>query len=266
MMTEDTWQIGGQCLGSRMLLGTSRYPSLDAMRQSVELSGVQVITVSLRRETALGGKTGRFWQFIRDMPVKLLPNTAGCFTAREAVTTAEMARDLFETNWIKLEVIACDVTLKPDPIGLLNAAEKLVKKGFEIFPYTTDDLTVCQSLVDIGCHILMPWASPIGTGQGIINPSAIASLRSKFPDVSLIVDAGIGRPSHAAQAMELGCDGVLLNTAVATAGHPPAMAQAFASAVSAGRQGYLAGLMESRMTPVPSTSLEGRAEFNFKSP
>jgi thiazole synthase len=265
MLAEDIWQIGGESLRSRLFLGTSRYPSLDAMRSSIEMSGAQVITVSLRRELASGGAQGRFWDFIRDLPVRILPNTAGCFTAKEAVTTAEMARDLFETHWIKLEVIGCDVTLQPNPFSLVDAAEQLVKKGFEVFPYTTDDLMVCQRLVDVGCQILMPWAAPIGTGRGIIDPLAIELLRRRFPRISLIVDAGLGRPSHAAQALELGCDGVLLNTAVATAGRPPWMAQAFGAAVDAGRQGYLAGLMESRATPQASTPMDGKAVFDFHS-
>jgi thiazole synthase len=175
-----------------------------------------------------------------------------------------MARDLFETNWIKLEVIGCDMTLQPQIFALVDAAEELVKKGFEVFPYTTDDLMVCQRLIDVGCRIIMPWAAPIGTGRGLINPQAIELLRSRFPAISIIVDAGLGRPSHAAQAMELGCDGVLLNTAVATAGSPPRMAAAFAAAVDAGRQGYMAGLMESRIRAQPSTPIDGKAVFGFE--
>ena len=260
----DAWEIGGVQLESRLFLGTSRYPSLEIMSSSIIKSGAHVVTVSLRRESSSGGKNGRFWDFIRALPVRVLPNTAGCFSAQEAVTTAEMARELFETDWIKLEVIGNDETLQPDPFGLVEAARILVKKGFQVFPYTTDDLVVCQRLIDVGCRILMPWGAPIGTGRGLINPEALRLLRAKFPHVPMIIDAGLGRPSHASHAMELGCDAVLLNTAVATAANPELMASAFAKAVEAGRKGYLAGLMEERSRAVASTPADGRAFFDFE--
>ena len=246
-------------LTSRVLLGTSRYPSPQALTESVRRSGAEVITVSLRRETAAGHVGTRFWDHLRELPARILPNTAGCHAVDEAVTTAHMARELFDTRWIKLEVIGDDYTLQPDPYGLVEAARRLVKDGFEVFPYTTDDLIVAQKLVEAGCRVLMPWASPIGSGRGLANPAALRTLRERFRDVPLIVDAGIGRPSHALQAMELGFDAVLLNTAVAAAAEPPLMAEAFALAVKAGRQAYEAGLMQPRDFAVASTPLIGRA-------
>jgi thiazole synthase len=189
------------------------------------------------------------------MNCHLLPNTAGCHHADEAVNLAEMARELFQTNWIKLEVIGDDYNLQPDPFELVKAAAILVKNGFDVFPYCTDDLVVCQRLIDSGCKILMPWAAPIGSGKGIINPYALATLRARLPDITLIVDAGIGKPSQAAGVMEMGFDAVLLNTAVSAARDPVTMAAAFRDAINAGRAAYEAGLMPERNTAHPSTSL-----------
>lgn len=250
------WTLAGVELKSRVLLGTARYPSPAAMQQSVARSGCEVITVSLRREAA-GGQ--RFWEYLKALPVRILPNTAGCRSAKEAVTTAAMARDLFDTNWIKLEVIGDDLTLQPDPFGTVEAARILVKEGFEVFPYTTDDLIVAQRLADAGCRIIMPWGAPIGTGRGLAHPEALRMLRERLPGHTLIVDAGIGRPSHAAQAMELGYDGVLLNTAVALAEDPPLMAEAFGLAVAAGRKAYDGGMMRARPTAEASTPVVGVA-------
>ena len=173
----------------------------------------------------------------------MLPNTAGCRSVREAVTTAKLARELFGTSWIKLEVIADNDTLQPDVVGLVEAATILIKDGFEVFPYCTEDLSVAQRLVDAGCRVVMPWAAPIGSARGIVNRDALKLLRDRLPDITLVVDAGLGAPSHAAEAMELGYDAVLLNTAIAKAEHPVAMARAFKLAVDAGRIGYEAGLM-----------------------
>ena len=252
------WSLYGVSLKSRLLLGTARYPSPQSLKESVASSGAEVLTVSLRRETA-GGNGGRFFDYLRGMPVRLLPNTAGCYTAAEAVTTAHMARDLFDTPWIKLEVIGDDYTLQPDPFGLVEAARRLVEDGFQVFPYTTTDLIVADRLVEAGCRVLMPWASPIGSGRGIADPQALKAMRARFPGLPLIVDAGIGRPSQAAAAMEMGMDGILLNTAVAGAGEPPLMAAAFAGAIAAGRQAFQAGLMVPRDFAVPSTPVVGRA-------
>ncbi len=255
----DSWSAGGVTLTSRILLGTSRYPSPAALVESIKSSGAEILTVSLRRESAAGNAGARFWDYLKDLPVRILPNTAGCYTAAEAVATAHLARELFGTPWVKLEVIGNDYTLQPDPFGLVDAARRLVKDGFVVFPYTTDDLIVAERLVDAGCRVLMPWAAPIGTGRGPEHPRALRALRARFPDLPLIVDAGLGRPSHVAAVMELGFDAVLLNTAVAAAGDPPAMAAAFAAAVVAGRRGFKAGLMAPRELAEASTPLAGRA-------
>jgi thiazole synthase len=169
-----------------------------------------------------------------------------------------MAREVFGTHWIKLEVIGDDYTLQPDPFGLVEAASTLIKEGFEVFPYCTDDLVLCQRLVEVGCRILMPWGAPIGTGKGLINPYALKTLRARFPELTLIVDAGLGAPSHAAQALELGFDGVLLNTAIAQAHNPVQMATGFKYAVQAGRAGFEAGIMPERDLAQPSTPVLGK--------
>ncbi|MGI9409603.1 MAG: thiazole synthase [Hyphomicrobiaceae bacterium] len=255
-------QLYGTSLSSRLLLGTAQYPSPAVLGAAVEASGAGVVTVSLRRETARGGGE-RFFEMIRSWGVSVLPNTAGCRTAKEAVTTAEMARELFETNWIKLEVIANDDTLQPDLFGLVEAAAELARRGFDVFPYTTEDLGAAERLLAAGCSVLMPWGAPIGTGRGLANVYGLRTMRNYFPGVPLIVDAGIGAPSHAAAAMELGYDAVLLNTAVAKAGNPVAMAKAFAQAIEAGRGAYQAGLMEQRDMASPSTPVAGTPFFEF---
>ena len=257
---KDVWTLYGEPVSSRLLLGTSLYPSPDIMRRSVEASGAGVLTVSLRRESSRDAGAGsRFWDMVKGFGARVLPNTAGCHTPREAITTAHMGREVFETNWVKLEVIANDDTLQPDVFGLVEAAEILCRDGFEVFPYCTEDLSVAERLLRAGCQVLMPWAAPIGTGRGLMNPYAMRSLRAYFPDTPLIVDAGIGAPSHAAEAMEIGFDGILLNTAVAKARDPVAMAAAFAKAIEAGRLAYRAGLMPPRDMASPSTPVAGLA-------
>lgn len=252
----------GQKLSSRLLLGTALYPSPAVMAEAIRRSGTEVVTVSLRRETS-GGRSGeQFWSLIRSLGVRVLPNTAGCHSVKEAVATARMARELFSTNWIKLEVIGNHDTLQPDVFGLVEAARILAADGFEVFPYTTDDLVVAERLLEAGCKLLMPWCAPIGSARGPQNVEALRSLRGHFPGVPLIVDAGIGRPSHAAAVMELGYDAVLLNTAVAKARDPAAMAGAFARAIEAGREAFLAGLLEARDMAVPSTPVIGQAVFS----
>lgn len=252
-----SWHIGGKTLNSRLFIGSALYPSPAIMQQAIRSSGAEVVTVSLRRQNpSVGGGTS-FWQLIKELQLNILPNTAGCHSAKEAITTAQMAREIFDTNWIKLEVIGDDYNLQPEPFQLLEAAEQLVKEGFEVFPYCTDDLVLCQRLRDVGCNVLMPWAAPIGTGKGIINPYALTTLRERLPDIPLIVDAGIGLPSHACQAMEMGFDGILLNSAVAQAGDPVTMASAFAGAIKAGRQAYLASPMPEKNTAAPSTPTLG---------
>ncbi len=247
----------GKQFSSRLLIGTALYPSPAIMQQAIRASGAQIVTVSLRRESA-GGKSGEaFWSLIRELDVAILPNTAGCRTVREAVTTAKLARELFGTAWIKLEVIADDETLQPDVVGLVDAAGILIKDGFEVFPYCTEDLGVAQRLVDAGCRVVMPWAAPIGSARGIVNRDGLRLLRERLPDVTLVVDAGLGAPSHAAEALELGYDAVLLNTAIAKATDPVGMANAFRLAVDAGRSAHESGLMGPRDFASPSTPVVG---------
>jgi thiazole synthase len=242
---------------SRLLVGTALYPSPAIMQDAIRTSGAKIVTVSLRRESA-GGRVGsQFWDLIRELDVTVLPNTAGCRSVREAVTTAELARELFGTPWIKLEVIGDDETLQPDPLGLVEAAGVLMKDSFEVFPYCTEDLTVAQRLRDLGCRVIMPWAAPIGSARGITNRDALKLMRARLPEVTLVVDAGLGAPSHAADAMELGYDAVLLNTAVAKAADPVQMANAFRLAIEAGRAGFEAGLMGPRDFASPSTPVVG---------
>jgi thiazole synthase len=247
--------------GSRLLLGTARYPSPATLEEAVRRSGTEIVTVSLRREAAGGKAGGTFFEMIRTLGVHVLPNTAGCHSVSEAVLTAKMARELFGTDWIKLEVIGHHDTLQPDVFGLVEAARILCGEGFKVFPYTTDDLTVAERLLEAGCEVLMPWCAPIGSAIGPVNMMALKSLRAHFPDVPLIVDAGIGRPSHATQVMEIGYDAVLLNTAVAGANDPVLMAAAFAQAIEAGHNAYRAGPLEPRDMAVPSTPVIGKAAF-----
>jgi len=244
---------------SRLLLGTSLYPSPAVMADAVRASEAEIVTVSLRRESARGREGDAFWRLVRDFGARVLPNTAGCHSAREAITTAEMARELFDTDWLKLEVIGEADTLQPDVFGLVEAALELNARGFKVLPYTTEDLVVAERLLEAGCKVLMPWGAPIGSGQGLNNRFGLAAMRAHFPEVPLILDAGIGAPSHAASAMEMGYDAVLLNTAVAKAGDPVAMARAFKQAVDAGRTAYIAGIMPPRDMAAPSTPVFGKA-------
>lgn len=248
-------------IGSRLLLGTARYPSPAVLEEAVGRSGAEIVTVSLRREAAGGKSGGIFFDMIRALGARVLPNTAGCHSVSEAVLTAKMARELLGTDWIKLEVIGHHDTLQPDVFALVEAAKVLCGEGFKVFPYTTDDLIVAERLLEAGCEVLMPWCAPIGSAMGPVNMMALKSMRAHFPDVPLIVDAGIGRPSHAAMVMEIGYDAVLLNTAVAGAGEPALMAEAFAQAIDAGRKAYLAQPLEPRDMAVPSTPVIGKAVF-----
>jgi thiazole synthase len=252
-------RVYGTELGSRLLLGTAQYPSPAILAEAVEASGTEIVTVSLRRESGAARAGQGFWSLIRELGVRVLPNTAGCHTVKEAVATAQMAREVFGTPWIKLEVIGDEDTLQPDLFGLVEAARILAADGFKVFPYTTEDLVAAERLLGSGCEVLMPWGAPIGSGRGLNNVLALRSLRARFPEVPLVIDAGIGLPSHAAQAMELGFDAVLLNTAVAKAGDPVRMARAFRLAVEAGREGYEADPMEPRDLAVPSTPVVGTA-------
>lgn len=244
---------------SKLMLGTSQYPSPAILAESFRRSGAGIATVSVRREAG-GKRAGQdFWNLIQQLNVIVLPNTAGCYSVREAITTAQMARELFNTDWIKLEVIGHSDTLQPNPFGLVEAAKILTEDGFKVFPYCTEDLVLCEKLAAIGCQILMPWGAPIGSGLGLINPYGLRSLRAHFPEITLVVDAGLGLPSQAAQVMEMGYNAVLINTAVATAGDPAAMAESFAKSVAAGALAYAADPMLPRNMAAPSTPTIGKA-------
>ncbi|MDH4051784.1 MAG: thiazole synthase [Rubrivivax sp.] len=250
-------QLGDVRLESRLLIGSAQYPSPQLMQEAIRASGAQVVTVSLRRQSPASGGGNDFWSLLSSLQLQVLPNTAGCHSVKEAVTTAQMARELFNTRWIKLEVIGDDYNLQPDPFRLLEATRELIAQGFEVFPYCTDDLVLCERLVEAGCRILMPWGAPIGTGKGLLNPYALRTLRERLPRITLVVDAGIGLPSHACRAFELGFDAVLLNTAVAQASDPVAMARAMKHACIAGRLAYEAGAMPERDLARPSTPTLG---------
>lgn len=235
----DHLVLGGRHFNSRLLLGTSRYPSPATLLAALRAAEAQIITVSVRRINLQQTEN----TFLGDAELKrftLLPNTAGCYTARDAVFTAQLAREALQTNWIKVEVIGDEYTLLPDPIELLSACEQLVKDGFTVLPYCTDDPILCRRLQDLGCAAVMPLAAPIGSGLGIRNPHNLELIR-RAVQVPVIVDAGIGTASDAALALELGCDAILLNTAVAEAIDPVRMARAMKHAIWAGREAYLAG-------------------------
>ena len=257
-MQEDSLELYGKTFNSRLLLGTAQYTSPQLMLDSIEQSQAEIVTLGLRRQNPKEKDGAAIWETIKSTDCTLLPNTAGCKTVKEAVTLAEMSREIFRTNWIKLEVVGDDYNLQPDPFGLVEAAKELIEKGFNVFPYSTDDLVLNQRLLDVGCQVLMPWGSPIGTGQGLLNKYNLQTLRDRITNVPLIVDAGIGAPSQACEAMELGFDAILLNTAVAKAQQPALMALGFANAINAGRCAYNAGLMKKRQTASPSTPTIGQ--------
>lgn len=260
----ETWEIGGETLNSRMMIGSALYPSPAIMEEAIKESGAKIVTVALRRQNA-GEKGGeKFFEIIKSLNIKILPNTAGSHSAKEAITTAMMAREVFGTNWIKLEVIGDQYTLQPDPFETLKASEILIKEGFEVFPYTTDDLVVAKKLADVGCKIIMPWGSMIGSGKGLMNKDNLKAIREALPNIKLIIDAGIGKPSHAVEAMELGYDGILLNSAIALATNPVEMAKAFKSAIESGLRGYNAGIMQQRELASPSTPVVGTPFWHQK--
>lgn len=258
-MNNAPFRLYGTTLTSRLLIGTAQYSSPAVLAAAIKASGAEVVTVSLRRESGSNRAGESFWSLIRKLGVRVLPNTAGCRSVKEAVATAQMAREVFATSWIKLEVIADDDLLQPDVFGLVEAAAILSREGFQVFPYTSEDLVVAERLIGAGCEVLMPWAAPIGSARGLNNVFGLQALRKHFPAVPLIIDAGIGTPAHAAAAMELGYDGVLLNTAIAKAGDPVAMAKAFALALEAGRLAYCAEPIPPRDMAEPSTPQIGRA-------
>ena len=255
---DDALVLYGQTFASRLLLGTSRYPSPSVLQAAVRQAQPAMLTASLRRQNLQAGDAApnTFWAMLAGLNVPVLPNTAGCHSVQEVITTAHMAREVFDTAWIKLELIGDDYTLQPDTLNLVGAASRLIQDGFKVLPYCTEDLVLCQRLVDVGCQAIMPWAAPIGTGKGPLNPYALRTLRERL-DVPMLVDAGLGLPSHAAQVMEWGFDGVLLNTAVALAQDPVRMAGAFASATQAGRAAYVSGVMPEHDSAQPSTPVLG---------
>jgi thiazole synthase len=254
----DELTIAGRTFRSRLLLGTGGFPSLALLAQAIAASGSELVTVALRRVDPQA--RGSLIDVLADARVELLPNTAGCFTARDAVLTAQLAREAFQTDWIKLEVIGDEDTLLPDAPELLRAAEQLVDEGFVVLPYTTDDPVLARRLADVGCAAVMPLGSPIGSGMGIRNPYNIALIREAV-DVPLVLDAGIGTASDAALAMELGCDAVMAASAVSRAEDPVRMAGAIRAAVQAGRLARGAGRIPRRLYATASTPDEGLADF-----
>jgi thiazole synthase len=251
---DDLFVISDQSFSARLILGTGGASSLDALEQALVASGAEMATVALRRIDPQA--KGSILEVLDRVGCRLLPNTAGCFTARDAITTAKLARDAFETNWVKLEVIGDDKTLLPDPVELLFAAENLVDDGFVVLAYTNDDPILARRLERIGCAAVMPLGSPIGSGMGIRNPYNIRMIVERA-EVPVILDAGIGTASDAAFAMELGCDAVLLASAVTRAEKPAAMAEAMRKAVEAGRLAYSSGRIPRRLYAEASTTFEG---------
>ena len=250
---QDTWFIYDTPLNSRLLVGSALYPSMSTMLNAIQQSETQVVTVSLRRQTPQKSSGNDFWKSIQSLHLNILPNTSGCYTVNEVLNIAKMSREIFATDWIKLELIGDDYNLQPDPIELIKAAQLLIKDNFKVLPYCTDDLVICQKLVDIGCQVIMPWAAPIGTGKGILNPYALETLRARLDKTTLIIDAGIGQPSDATKVLELGYDAVLLNSAIALSEKPQLMANAFKHAIIAGREAYLAGKMPEKQLAQPSS-------------
>jgi thiazole synthase len=254
----DPFVIAGRELNSRVLLGTGGFRSLEAIAAAIEASGTELVTVALRRIDP--DARGSIVDVLEAAGVQLLPNTAGCFTARDAVLTAKLAREAFATDWVKLEVIGDDRTLLPDAPALLEAAEQLVDDGFVVLPYTNDDPILARRLEDVGCAAVMPLGSPIGSGMGLLNDYNLRLIRERA-GVPVILDAGVGTTSDAALAMELGCDAVLCASAISRAEDPTAMARAIRLGVEGGRLAYRAGRIPRRLHARASTPEEGVAEF-----
>jgi thiazole synthase len=255
---QDTFTIAGRELTSRLLLGTGGFRSLETMAAAIEASGAELVTVALRRVDP--SARGSLVDVLDRAGVQLLPNTAGCFTARDAVLTARLAREAFETDWVKLEVIGDEHTLLPDAPALLEAAEELVDEGFTVLPYTNDDPILARRLEDVGCAAVMPLGSPIGSGMGLLNTYNLRLIRERA-DVPVILDAGVGTASDAALAMELGYDGVLCASAISRAEDPVTMARAIKLGTEGGRLAYRAGRIPRRLYAQASTPEEGVAEF-----
>ena len=254
----EGWELGGRTWGSRLILGTGGFRSLEQMERAVRASETEIVTVALRRVDPAA--EGSVVELIERLDLFALPNTAGCYTARDAVRTARLAREAFETDWVKLEVIGDDRTLLPDAVELIDAAETLVDEGFTVLPYTSDDPILARRLEEAGCAAVMPLGSPIGSGAGIRNPYNLRII-VESASVPVICDAGIGTASDAALAMELGCDGVLLASAVSRAADPKRMAVAMRQAVEAGHAARLAGRIPQRLHAEASTTAEGLPEL-----
>jgi thiazole synthase len=253
------FELGGRQWSSRLIVGTGGFRSLRSMEEAIEASGAEIVTVALRRVDL--NASGSVIDSLRRAGRFLLPNTAGCYTAHDAVLTARMAREAFETDWVKLEVIGDDRTLFPDPTELLDAAETLVGEGFVVLPYTNDDPILARRLEEVGCAAVMPLGAPIGSGMGIRNPYNLSIIVERA-EVPVICDAGVGTASDAAIAMELGCDGVLMASAIARARQPVKMASAMRAAIEAGRLAYEAGRMPRKLHAEASTPVTGTAQFS----
>jgi thiazole synthase len=251
----DTFTLAGKTFSSRLIIGTGKYRTYQEMQAAHTASGAEMVTVAVNR-VPLDRATESFLDYLSS-DMQILPNTAGCYDAEHAIRTARLAREALETDWIKLEVIGDPVTLLPDNEQTLEAARILVKEGFIVLPYFTDDLIMAKKLLDAGCAAVMPLAAPIGSGMGVQNPSNLRIMREQLPDATIIVDAGVGVPSDAAIAMELGADAILMNTAIAEAKDAAQMAAAMRLAVEAGRLGYLSGRMPKRLYASASSPLEG---------
>ncbi len=250
------FRIADQTYQSRLLIGTAGYPSFQIMTEAIASSGAEIATVAMRRVRFADTSEENLFAILREHGMTILPNTAGCFTAKDAILTAQLAREALETSLIKLEVIGDEQTLFPDVEQLISAAEQLVEDGFTVLPYCNDDPITCKKLEDIGCAAVMPLGAPIGSGMGIRNPYNIQIIRD-IVQIPLIIDAGVGTASDAAIAMELGCDGVLLNTAVAKSHRPVLMAEAMKKAVEAGRAAFMAGRIPRKLYATASSPIEG---------
>jgi thiazole synthase len=255
---EDKFVVAGEVLGSRLIFGTGGAPNLEILERAITASGTALVTVALRRVDP--AQKGSVLDVVRSTGVRVLPNTAGCYTARDAVITARLGREALETNWVKLEVIGDETSLLPDGVELLAAAEELVDEGFVVLPYCGDDPILARRLEDVGCQAVMPLGSPIGSGLGVRNPHSIAMI-AEAASVPVVLDAGIGTASDAAFAMEIGCDAVLVASAITRAHDPEAMARAISLAVEAGHAARRAGRIPRRYFATPSSPSEGVALF-----
>lgn len=257
---DEPLRIGDETFRSRLLLGSSRYPNPQVMLDALDAAGTELVTVSIRRVNVYDRADESILSLLRNGGYRLLPNTAGCYTAREAILVAQLAREALETTRIKLEVIGDDETLLPDVEQTLKAAKTLIDDGFTVYAYCNDDPITCRKLADLGCAAVMPLGSPIGSGMGLVNVYNLRLIRELVPDTPLLVDAGIGTASDAALAMELGYDGILLNTAIAGAKHPVLMATAMRLALEAGRLAWLAGRIPRRFYAQASSPVQGKID------